>query len=174
MTAEALRAPPQIEVIRASSSQQSLLANLLELYIYDFTGFHDVPLGPDGRFGYPELPLYWQHPDRFPFLIRVSGDPAGFVLVKKAENCNGPAWDIAEFFVLRAYRRQGVGTAVAHRVWNRLPGLWQVRVMQANATACAFWEQAIGRFVGERFDTIERENGGLLWRVFLFDSPAPE
>ena len=39
--------------------QELVLANLLELYAHDFSEFHDLELGMDGRFGYSHLPLYW-------------------------------------------------------------------------------------------------------------------
>jgi hypothetical protein len=40
---EHIRAPlPQIEVIAAASNQEPILANLLELYVHDFSEFHDV------------------------------------------------------------------------------------------------------------------------------------
>ncbi len=58
MTTDAARPSAQIELIPATLEQQPLLANLLELYIHDFSEFHDVELGPDGRFGYRNLPLY--------------------------------------------------------------------------------------------------------------------
>src|SRR5271155_1151437 len=47
-----------LEVIRAAPDQAPILANLLELYAHDFSEFHDIDLGEDGRFGYRSLPLY--------------------------------------------------------------------------------------------------------------------
>ncbi len=88
-----------------------IVANLFELYAHDFSEFHSVEPGPDGRFGYPDLPLYWSEPGRYPFLIRVGGKLAGFVLVRRISQTSesDAVWDMAEFFVLRAYRRRGVG-----------------------------------------------------------------
>jgi hypothetical protein len=57
----------------ATPADAALLSNLLELYTHDLSAaFPSVELGPDGRFGYGKLPLYWTEPDRrFPFLIRL-------------------------------------------------------------------------------------------------------
>src|SRR5271156_4802387 len=115
-----------IEVIAAALDQKSTLANLLELYGHDFSEFLDLEIGPDGRFGYIDLPLYWTEPGRHPFLIHVDGKLAGFAFVKAAQQ---PLWDMAEFFIVRAYRRRGIGTQAAHEVWRRFPGPWRVRVM---------------------------------------------
>lgn len=64
--------PPPVTLDAAAPNDATLFGNLMELYIHDLSAvFPDVMLGPDGRFGYPKLPLYWSEPDRrFPFLIR--------------------------------------------------------------------------------------------------------
>jgi predicted acetyltransferase len=50
---------------------------------------------------------------------------------------------MSEFFVMRKYRRGGVGTALAREVFARFPGEWQVRQMTSNPAATAFWRRAI-------------------------------
>jgi len=161
-----------IEVIAAVPDQKSTLANLLELYGHDFSEFLDLEIGPDGRFGYIDLPLYWTEPGRHPFLIRVDGKLAGLVFVKAESEVSGkrPLWDMTEFFVVRAYRRRGIGTQAAHEVWRRFPGPWQVRVMQSNASALDFWQRAISTFTGEAIQPVSIEKGGKLWHVFSFES----
>ena len=42
----------QVELIKATIEQKPLLANLLELYAYDFTEFCDFDIGDDGFYGY--------------------------------------------------------------------------------------------------------------------------
>jgi predicted acetyltransferase len=157
----------QIEVLSASSKQQSIVANLLQLYAHDFSEFHDLELGADGRFEYKPLPLYWSDPTRHPFLVKVDCQLAGFVLVKREEK---GVWDVAEFFIARAYRRQGIGMKVAHEVWKRFPGLWQVRVMQLNGAGVNFWHRAIAAFTGQEIDPTQVEKLGEFWLVFEFES----
>ena len=160
--------PRQIEIIPASLDQQPVLANLLELYVHDFSEFFGVELGPDGRFGYPQLPLYWTEPGRYPYLIRLDGKLAGFALIKREAD----KWDMAEFFLLRAHRRRGIGTEIAHNIWRRLPGTWEVRVMEANAPGLAFWKRAISQFTGKPADAVRAERNGRTWQVFTFMHPA--
>ena len=162
----------QIEVIPAAPEQEAVLGNLLELYMHDFSELRDFDLGPDGRFGYRLLPLYWSDPDRHPFLIRIDGKLAGFALVKRgSEVCgNGAVWDMAEFFVIRGYRRRGFGTQVAQELWRRFPGRWEIRVMQLNVTAHRFWARAISRFTGEAVAPVAFEKGGENWKLFSFES----
>jgi predicted acetyltransferase len=161
-----------LEIIPAAPEQAPILANLLELYAHDFSEFYPIHLGEDGKFGYRALPLYWSERDRYPFLIRLDGKPAGPVLVQKsaAVSGDGAVWDIAEFFVVRGCRRRGVGTRVAHEVWRRFPGPWKVRVMQANVSANHFWEEAISTFLGKPVQAASVEQGGAPWNVFSFES----
>jgi predicted acetyltransferase len=164
--------PPHVEVVPAAPEQESILANSLELYAYDFTEFRNLEIGEDGRFGYPPLPLYWTEPDRHPFLVKVDGKLAGLVLVKKGSELSGsPAvWDMAEFFVIRGCRRRGIGTRVAHEVWRRFPGPWEVRVMEENVSAQRFWAEAIATFVGEIIRPVRIEKGATCWALFSFES----
>jgi predicted acetyltransferase len=166
--------PGAIEFIPASWEQSPILANLLELYAHDFSDFRAIELGADGRFGYANLPLYWSEPDRHPFLVRIDGKLAGFALVKRGSEISGNenVWDVAEFFVARGYRRRGVGTQIAHQVWKRFSGSWEVRVMQANVAALKFWTHAISAFTGHVVHPRGVEKDGERWSLFAFESPV--
>jgi predicted acetyltransferase len=172
MTGHADRPPAHIEVIPAGPDQEPILSNLLELYAYDFSEFRHLELGTDGRFGYKHLPRYWREPNRHPFLVRMDGKLAGLVLVKRGSEIsnNETIWDMAEFFVVRGYRRRGIGTDIAHEVWRRFPGVWEVRVMESNHPAHQFWEHAISVFAGEPIHSVRIEKRGECWRVFSFES----
>ena len=162
----------RIEVLPATSEQEPVLANLIELYAHDFSEFSDLKIGVDGRFGYEPLPLYWRESNRFPFLVRADGDLAGFVLVQQGSQVSGAAeiWDVAEFFILRGYRRHRVGVRVAHDVWRMFSGPWEVRVTENNLVARAFWQHAISEFTGVRAESTLTEVSGKRWHVFSFCS----
>jgi predicted acetyltransferase len=158
----------------ATAADDTLLANLLELYIHDLSAaFPDVVLGPDGRFGYPRLPLYWSEPNRrFAYLIRADGQVAGFVLATRGSPAveDPDVFDVAEFFVLRRYRRAGVGRRAAALLWRGRPGRWVVRVSERNAAGLAFWRRAVEEVAGGRATESTREGQSAPWRVLTFDS----
>ena len=172
MTKHSEKLVAKVEVIRATLDQQPILANLLELYAHDFSEFLDLDLGPDGRFGYSDLPLYWTEPGRHPFLFRSDGKVAGFALVTRGSRVSGreTVWDMTEFFVVRGYRRCGVGTQLAQEVWRQLPGVWEIRVMQSNIPASNFWERAISTFTGGAIDSVSFEKRDERWRLFSLES----
>ena len=175
MPATPERPSVQVELVPATLEQESIFANLLELYAHDFSEFHHLELDANGRFGYLDLPLYWSEPDRHPFLVKVDGELAGVVLVKRGGGDPGreAGWDVGEFFIVRGYRRQGIGTKVAQEIWRRFPGRWEVRVMQSNRTALHFWQRAIAAFNGEAVEPAFFEKDGEGWWVFDFESNRP-
>jgi predicted acetyltransferase len=79
-------------------------------------------------------------------------------------------FDIAEFFVLRAHRRSGVGRRAAFLVWNRFPGRWIVRVSEANKSAVSFWTGAITEYAPGSAAEFKRDGEPHAWRVFSFDA----
>jgi predicted acetyltransferase len=171
MTEQANNPLPAINLVRATREQAPIVGNLLELYAHDLSVCAHLDIGEDGRFAYKSLPLYWSEPNRHPFLIRVDGKLAGMALVKRSEvSGDRTVWDMAEFFVLRRYRRLGFGTLAAHEVWKRYPGRWEVRVMQSNLPASLFWERAISDFTGESIRPVDVEIAGRSWQLFSFES----
>ena len=102
----------------------------------------------------------------------MGGNLAGFVLVKRGSEVSGnlTVWDMAEFFILRGHRRRGIGTEVAHEVWRRFQGPWEVRVMQSNLSAHHFWECAISAFTGEAPHPVFAEKSGKHWKLYSFNS----
>src|SRR5471030_1864321 len=117
-------AHPEDDVVLdvARSSDAPSIANLLELYQHDLSvAFPQIELGADGRFGYGKLPPYWSEPERrFPFLIRYGTRLAGFVLATRGSPVSDDpdVLDVAEFFVIRRYRRAGVGRQAAFLIWD--------------------------------------------------------
>jgi predicted acetyltransferase len=92
---------------------------------------------------------------------------------KKVPNVSEGAivWDMAEFFLLRRYRGQGIGTHAAHSVWQLFPGQWQVRVMEANAPALRFWAHALECFFGRAVPASRFERDSAAWSLFSFSVP---
>ena len=119
-------------------TEKDVLRRLVEFYTYDYSEYMGWDVDAHGAFGYRYLDHYWTDPDRHPFFIRVDGQLAGFALVR-----SGAPHDMAEFFVMRKYRRTGVATEAARLVFAHFPGTWEVRQLAANVAGTAFWRSAI-------------------------------
>jgi predicted acetyltransferase len=161
----------------AAPSDAVLLTNLLELYLHDLSAVFPIQLGPDGRFGYPALALYWSEPERrLPFLIRENHRVAGFALVARGSpaSADPEVWDVAEFFVLRQQRRAGVGRRAALRLWAQLPGRWIVRASEGNPGAVPFWTAVVTEYAKDAALVSQRPGNPHPVRVFAFESPPTQ
>jgi predicted acetyltransferase len=130
-------------------ARRHVLDSLMQLYLHDFS--EHAPLGTkygevdeEGRFNYPWLDTYWQEAGRVPLLIRADGRLAGFMLVNQWSALDRPLdHAMAEFFVLRKYRRARVGTRAAQQVFRRMRGHWEVPIAIDNQAALAFWRTVV-------------------------------
>ena len=166
--------PHAVSLDAATSADDVLLANLFQLYAYDLSdAFPDVELGPDGRVDYPALSLYWSEPDRrFAYIIRYGGRLAGFALATRGSPATDDpeVFDVAEFFVLRRYRRQAVGSRAARLLWDRLPGRWTVRVAETNSDGLAFWRRIVAEAAGNTMTESAYAGRRTQWRVIHFEN----
>jgi len=162
----------------ASPSDATLLANLLELYVHDLSEVFAIDVRADGRFGYDKLDLYWSEPaSRFAFVIRCGEQIAGFAFATRGSPADDDpdAIDVAEFFVLRRYRRSSAGRRAAALLWDRFPGCrWVVRVSEGNLRGLPFWRAVVGEYTRGRGGESARPGTPHPWRVFTFRSaPRP-
>jgi predicted acetyltransferase len=125
----------------------------MQLYLYDFSEFERFDIGRNGLYENEHLDLYWAEPDRHAFLISVDDQLAGFVLVNSyvCLEENQGAKSIAEFFVMRKYRRQGIGRIAARGIFDMFSGKWEVRQIRSNTAGQLFWRNVIGEYTRGRF-----------------------
>jgi len=162
----------KIELVPVDETGKSVLRHLMELYAYDFSEYDDADVNEHGLYGYTYFDYYWTEETRHPFLIKVDGQLAGFILIN--EYCyvaqEPGTRSISEFFVMRKYRRQGIGTAAATQVLDRFPGKWEVIQHDGNEPSKRFWERVIGEYTGGRYT---REKAVTEWwegQALLFDN----
>lgn len=171
----------QIEVALAKQEEKILLNRLLELYCYDFSEFTREDLDESGLFGYEVLDRYWTEPERFPFLFRINGQLAGFALVRKgsyfpdldADYASMPTL-VAEFFILRKYRCQGMGAAAAKELFDRFPGRWEVSEVEENLPAQKFWRRVIEDYTGGQYEEVSVDNDRWRGPVQIFYSRSKD
>jgi len=148
-----------IELIYAVAAYKEVIRNLMQFYVYDFSGYVDYDVEENGLFGaYPGLDDYWKEPaDKFPYIIKKGGKYAGFALVK-ATRSEREAFSIAEFFILKKYREQGIGKAVATQLFGLYKGFWEIHQRQNNQPAQQFWIKVISDYTKGQFSD-RFENG---------------
>jgi predicted acetyltransferase/predicted N-acetyltransferase YhbS len=131
---------PEVNLQPVTEDERSLLGNLLQLYIHDFSSIRPVELADDGRYPYRHFDAYFTDPQRRAWIIQHGGLPAGFAMVRELE---GGRREVAEFFVARAHRRRAVGRRAAAAMFEELPGRWELRHDLDNDEASVFWPAVI-------------------------------
>jgi predicted acetyltransferase len=106
---------------------------------------------------YEYLDEYWNSKDRYPYLFKVQGNLAGFVFVRFVEEEPKYYYSIAEFFVMKKYRRVGIGKKVAKRIFDLHKGDWEVSQVEKNKPAQQFWVSVINEYTEGKYT--ERKEG---------------
>ncbi len=107
-------------------------------------------------------------------MLRVGGKLAGFALVVGRSRLSGRAgvFDMAEFFVLRKYRRKGVGLAAACAAFDRFKGPWEVQQRAENVGATAFWRRAIAHHTDGHYQEVPWNDAAWVGHVQTFSTEA--
>lgn len=162
----------KLDLSPAGPADEARLGALFELYVYDFSELLGLDVGDDGRFRPPAMGSYFVDPERHAFLLRADDRLAGFALVHERSRVTGETgvFDMAEFFVLRLYRRRGLGEAMAGSLFDRFRGRWEVRQKPENVAATAFWRRVITKRMGGRWREEVRDDDRWKGVIQLFDS----
>jgi predicted acetyltransferase len=130
------------EVRSARAEDRPALQRMLELYQYELSDIWDQDLDAHGEYGYV-LDRFWSGDGCSAFVATVSGHYAGFALADGAVKVGTSGHWMDQFFVLKKYRRGGLGATLARHVFDALPGHWEVGQMPDNLAAQAFWRRVI-------------------------------
>jgi len=133
---------------QASFDEMPIVLNMAKLYRYDLSEFMEWSVEPDGMYYCYELETYWEN-QNYPFIIRVNNELAGFALVSRSSDKIKASYTIGEFFVLRKFRKFGVGRKVALDIFNKFKGEWEVKQLINNKPAIIFWEKLISNYTNK-------------------------
>jgi len=163
------------QLTEATDADRAVVQNLGRLYVYDISEHTGWRCPTDGLYGCRDFGEYWDRDDCWPFMVRCGTEPAGFALIDRPTDSPGVDYDVGEFFILRKLRRRGIGQAVAHRLFDRFEGAWQVRQLLDNPPAIAFWRKVVDRYAPGRWtESVEHfANAGREMNVLRFRS-APQ
>lgn len=157
----------EISLERVGREQQSILWRLLQLYLHDMSEFTQENVDEEGVYPYFYFDEYWapaSGEERYPWFIRVDGALGGFAMVRVTE---AGERQMCEFFVMRRFRRLGVGSVAARMIFESIPGEWWVHQLRENRGAQTFWPQVIETVTGGQFEAGEDAEG--TWQRFRIE-----
>lgn len=133
---------------------------MLQSYLRELAPYFGGSTDPNTVQEYPYLDAYWQEPNqRYPFLLLVDGEIAGFAFVNHYSRLDIPNTRcMAEFYVAPEFRRSGVGQLAAAKLFRLFPGRWEAAILTGNVRAELFWKRAITELVGEQWSEHRTDN----------------
>ena len=160
----------EVQLVEIKEQERKILENLFSYYIYDMTEYMKWNPDHEGKFSYDpsQFDVYWELEDHIPYFIYAESELAGFVLVRRYPH-DLSTYDVAQFFVLRKFKGQGVGKEALTKVVHILPGKWQIRVLLENSGALSFWKSAVSNIVGEKYSVSKANDVDLLMFFIHFE-----
>lgn len=147
----------KVTLIKIDYKSRTVLENLFPYYIYDmseFMGWEPTKEGHYDTYDSSKLDVYWDSDDHVPYFIMADDELAGFVLIRKYPESLS-IYDISQYFILRKFKRQGVGKQALKQIVKLYPGQWQIRVLLENTGALKFWLPTVSDVVGEQYQLEE-------------------
>ncbi len=153
--------------------RKEVLARLIEMYEHELSEYTQDDVDSEGQYGYTYFDSYWKEKKRFPYFIKVNNQLAGFILVcdysyiKQLSNKRM----MAEFFVMKKYRRLGIGKKVAFMVFDLLKGSWEIGQLTDNRVSKIFWEKIIKEYTNDNYRKILNVNEeGFIGQLIVFNN----
>ncbi|AZE99736.1 hypothetical protein C4J95_2274 [Pseudomonas orientalis] len=134
-----------VELIQTGPEHAELIRNLYQYYAYESSDWEQEDVEADGRFYIHDehLARYWQDPQWSANLLLVDGYIAGFLLIEGSELPGIDALELADLFILKRYRRKGIGRAIATQVLCSGEDNWLVRFYDQDEVSQAFWRTVL-------------------------------
>lgn len=131
---------------------------LVQDYEREFSSITGKQKNQDGKYSVdvdwhiPNIGYYWKEDSNI----------AGFCIVEPIDGYS----EIVEFYVIPAYRKKMVGKNMAFAVFDKHPGLWQVRQISGHELAKIFWRRVIGDYTNENYTELQIDDQ--IWGQAVF------
>ena len=146
---------PNIQFEQATLADYPAIQNMARFYVYDMSRFCGELPGwecpENGLYESFDYKHYFEASDRHAFLITVNKEKAGFALINNIGTSPRIDWNMGEFFILAKFQGKGIGEYIANKIFEKLPGAWEISVIPENVTALTFWRKVVSRFTEGRY-----------------------
>ncbi len=137
-----------VNLSQATLVDYPVIQNMARFYVYDLSrecGFisEDWACPADGLYESFDFKCYFEDSSRRAYLVKVENELAGFALLNQEGISPETDWNMGEFFILAKFQGKGIAQYVAHQLWKKHPGFWEVSVIPENEKALNFWRKAV-------------------------------
>ncbi|MGV3465892.1 MAG: GNAT family N-acetyltransferase [Heyndrickxia sp.] len=157
-----------IEVVPIKVEEKHILKNIYPLYLHDLSPYNGEDINQDGLYDIDFLDLFWKEEGLLPYFIKKEEKMIGFILVQNGKYGppTGEDFYISEFFILRKYRRSGVGTSAFKELIESKPGTYLLGQLPSNLPAIKFWKNVYKALNIEFEEFVNNELGSLIYQRF--------
>ena len=159
-----------VQLVVATETDWKQLTSLLKTYIAEMIQYvNESDVDDVTQRLINELENYKAEENRWPYLITSDSAVAGFCFLRYFPQEPG-TYDIDQFFVLKDFRRTGIGSACLAKLIALHPGKWLIRVLKTNEGALAFWLRAVAACAGEDYERSLAIDNGTEKHFIRFDT----
>lgn len=133
----------KVKVVPIKIDDRDILKEMLYEYEKEMLG------GDPDEYKY--LDSYWNKPNRFPFFIKANEKKVGFVLINDYNLLIKEGKNIAEFYIKKEFRKNGIGKEASKQIFNLFPEKWEIRQIIENPQAHNYWLKTILEFTKNSF-----------------------
>ncbi|MFR2534411.1 MAG: GNAT family N-acetyltransferase [Clostridia bacterium] len=154
-----------------SKQNRKVIENLFELYQYELSDYFMEDVKENGKYEpYEYLDTYFTNATRNAYFVKVNNQYAGFILINEYTMLprKEKTKSIAEFFILKRYRKQHLGRKVIAKILEKAEN-WEVKVLDKNKEASDFWKGII-REKYEKVEINNREDKQEKWTIYYFSN----
>jgi predicted acetyltransferase len=128
-----------------TEDEVTVIQNLFEFAVYDLSELNNANIKKSGLFE-PKINAAELYKDNncYIYTIQVDDQLAGFVIVKYIKE--EQLYYLNHFFILRKYRKQGIGRRAACEVFDRFKGSWRVSQFEWNMLEQLFWRNVLDQY----------------------------
>ncbi|WP_179281108.1 GNAT family N-acetyltransferase [Paenibacillus sp. XY044] len=152
-----------MKITRVEKSDKDILKQLIALFLHDLSEFNrDLEMNSsNGLFEFDVLDWFFEKDGLTPYFIYKKDKIIGFILLQSGPFSNQKFADyvLNSFFILKKYRRQGLGKEACKAFFTQLPGRYAVSQIKTNTPAIQFWRNIYESFYIEFYEKEELEEG---------------
>ncbi|WP_442600514.1 GNAT family N-acetyltransferase [Paenibacillus sp. KN14-4R] len=150
-------------ITKAEQNDKHIFRQLMTLFLHDLSEFNsDLEINQsNGLFEFDVLDWLFEKEGLTPFFIRIDDKIIGFILLQSGPFSNQEFADyvLNSFFIMKKYRRQGLGREACKVFFKQLPGRYAISQIKTNTPAIQFWKNVYKSFDIEYYEKEEREEG---------------
>jgi len=150
-------------IVKVELNQKMILKNLMTLFLHDLSEFNEEQEfnQENGLFEFDVFEWFFEKEGLSPYFITHEENIIGVILLQSTPFTNPGQYDflINSFFIIKKYRRKGLGKQAVLDLFQQRPGRYAIGQLSNNIPAIQFWRNIYKSIEVEFQEKEELEEG---------------